>query len=141
MAIPPRRDHLTRSWVLISRGKNRFVDLLRTPNVSHHVPSSELLSERAMSKETEPCVVTETRSKELEAIPSRVRRLAANPVTPTARPVYFTTGTIPALERMWKIIPSCPIYAGGALSTISKTNTKLSRHFDQDERQIDAAPH
>ena len=89
--------------------------------VLKNVTSAELLSEQAISKETEPCVVTETRSRELEANPTHVRRLTANPVTLTARPVCFTKGTIPALERKWKIIPSCPTYAGRTLSTaISK---------------------
>ena len=68
IAIPSGRDHSTTSWVLVSRGKDRFVDELRTPNVSRNVPSSESLSEQATSKENEPCVVTETRSRELEAI-------------------------------------------------------------------------
>ena len=63
IAVPSKRDHLTTSWVLISRGKNRLVDEVTTPNVSYIVPSTELLSERSCSKETEPCDVTDTRSR------------------------------------------------------------------------------
>ena len=99
--VPSKRDHVTTFWVLIARGKNRFgrgayseCELL-----CHH---AESLSERSCSKDTEPCDVTDTRSWELEGNPSRVRRLASNPVTLTAGPVCFTKGTIPALERKWR---------------------------------------
>ena len=38
-AVPSKRDHLTPSWVLTSKGKNRVVDEVRTPNVSYIVPN------------------------------------------------------------------------------------------------------
>ena len=55
---------------------------------------------------------------------------AANPGTPTQRPMFFTKGTIPALERKWWIIPACPTYAGRTLSTaISKNGYKTGTSF------------
>ena len=82
-AVPSKRDHLTTSRVPISRGKNRFVNEVRAPNVSHIVPRAELLSEQASSKDTESCDVTDSRSRVLEA-----------------NLVNLTAGTIPACERM-----------------------------------------
>ena len=50
--------------------------------------------------------------------------------------------TTPTKERMWKLIPAHSSYIGGSLSTaISKKVTRLVRHFDQEERQSDAAVH
>ena len=99
-AVPSKRDHMTTSWVLTSRSKNRLVNEVRAP-VSHSVSSAELLSERASSKETEPCEITDTRSRKLETNPTRVAKPAANPGTPSQRPIFFTKGTIPALETKW----------------------------------------
>ena len=76
IAVPSKRDHLTTSSVLISRGKNRFVVEVRTPNVSYIVPSAELLSERSCSKDTEPCDFTDTRSRELLASGDWLRTLS-----------------------------------------------------------------
>ena len=49
-AVPSKRDLLTTSWVLTSRSKNRLVNEVRVPNVSHNVSSTELFSELASSK-------------------------------------------------------------------------------------------
>ena len=48
---PSIRDDSRTSWVLITRGKNRFFDELEDPSVSPHVPSSNLLKQQAESKE------------------------------------------------------------------------------------------
>ena len=63
IAVPPKQNLLTTSWVLIARGKNHFLDEVRTPNVSYIVPSAESLSERTCSNDTEPCDITDTRSR------------------------------------------------------------------------------
>ena len=130
-AVPSKRDFLTTFWVLTSRSKNRLVNEVRVPNVSHNVSSTELFSEQASSKETEPCEVTDTRSRKLETNPTRVGKPAANPGTLTERPVCFTKGTIPALERKWRIFLACPTYAGRTLSTgiLKMVKKKLVRHF------------
>ena len=128
--------------MLISRGRNRFVDEVRAPNVSHNVSSAEFLSEQASSKKTDLREGPDTRPRVLETKPTRVGKPEANPITLTERPVYFTKRTIPALERKRRIIPSGPTHARKYLSSaISKMVTKLVRHFDQDERQTDAAVH
>ena len=41
------------SWVVICRGKNRFVNELHVPDPGHNLTSSELLSEQAIAKEGE----------------------------------------------------------------------------------------
>ena len=58
-------------------------------------------------------------------------------------PVHlYTTRTIFTAEKKWKIIPACSSCKGGSLSTaISKIVTRLERHYDQEERQSDAAVH
>ena len=43
------------SWVVICRGKNRFVNELHIPDPGHNLASSEVLSEQAIAKEGEPC--------------------------------------------------------------------------------------
>ena len=43
------------SWVLICRGKNRYVDELHTPDSGHNLTCSELLSEQAVGEESETC--------------------------------------------------------------------------------------
>ena len=143
IAVPSKRDHLTTSSVLISRGKNRLVDEVHL-NVSYIVASTELLSERSCSKETEPCDVTDTRSRELEGNPTRARRLASSPVTLTARPVCFTKGTISALGKEVENPSRLPCVCKKNITfstAISKMVTKLVRHVDQDERQTDVAEH
>ena len=43
------------SWVVISRGKNRYVDELHLRDPGHNPTSSELLLERSIAKESELC--------------------------------------------------------------------------------------
>ena len=67
------------------------------------------------------------------------RRLVRTPsaLLPAKRPCSQRTN--PATERKWKVIHSNSSH-GGALSTaVSKMVTRLVRHYDQDERQPDAA--
>ena len=52
---PPNNPKRT-SWVLISRGKSRFVDELHIQNVRHTLTSVELLSEHENAKESELCL-------------------------------------------------------------------------------------
>ena len=69
-------------------------------------------------------------------------KLETDPANHMERPVCFTTRTIPALERNWKIILNYPSYSERSLSSsISKMVSKLIRHFDQEERQTDGAVH
>ena len=93
----------------------------------------EFLSELRKAEGSEPCLaksktsIQETGADTLSVFPSHA--------------CLFTQRTILASNRKWKVIlanSSC----GGALSTaVSKTVTRLVRHYDQDERQPDAAIH
>ena len=93
----------------------------------------EFLSELRKAEGSEPCLaksktsIQETGADTLSVFPSHA--------------CLFTQRTILASNRKWKVIlanSSC----GGALPTaVSKTVTRLVRHYDQDERQPDAAIH
>ena len=50
----PSPNQKRSSWVVICRGKNRFVDELHIPNPEHNLISSELLEKR---QEIELCLV------------------------------------------------------------------------------------
>ena len=55
IAIPSSNDSRQTSYVLISRGKSRFVDELQIPNAElRHI--AELLSERQKAEESELCL-------------------------------------------------------------------------------------
>ena len=62
----PNRPERT-SLVVMCRGKNRFVDDLHIPDPRNNLTSSELLSEQANAKESEPCS-TEMKQCSIEAI-------------------------------------------------------------------------
>ena len=100
------------SWVLISRGRSRFVDELHTPNVDHNLTSAELLSEQEISKESELCLAkSKISSQETVAVsdPGAIE-LDADLVSISPDPVYYAQGTPPTKERKWKIIPACSSY-------------------------------
>ena len=50
----PNRPETT-SWVVICKGKNRFVDELHAPDPKYNLTSSESLSEQAIAREGELC--------------------------------------------------------------------------------------
>ena len=111
-------------------------------NVRHNLTSAELLSEQENAKERKLCLAkskTGTQETGAASDPSS-RKLDADPVSFSLSPVYYTKRTIPTKERKWKLIPSHSSYTGGSLSTaISQKVTRLVRHYDQEERQSDAA--
>ena len=53
----------------------------------------------------------------------------------------FTQRTIPTTERNWKVIPANSSYGEALSIAVSKMGTRMVRHYDQDERQSDAALH
>ena len=121
----------TSSYVLISRGKNRFVDELQIPNAELR-SSTVLLSELEKAEEGDLCLaksktgILETGADTLSVFPRQA--------------CLFTQWTIPTTERKWKVIPATSSH--GALPTaVSKMVARLVRHYDQDERQPDAAIH
>ena len=97
------------------------------------------------AKESEPCLAqSRTSIQETGAAShSSTRKLDADSVSVSLSPVYlFTTGPIPTAQRKWKIIPACSSCKGGSLSTaIPKLVTRSVRHYDQEDRQSDAAVH
>ena len=102
-----------KSWVVICGGKNRCADELHLQNPGHNLTSSELLSERAIAKEGEPC------SAELEQ--SRIEETHATQFKSPTDPVYYTKEISPVRERKWNDIPACQSFNGDSLqSGISK---------------------
>ena len=128
--IPSPNDPNRTSWVLISRGKNRFVSELHIP-IQETITSSELLEER---QEIDPC--------SLEQEPSSTRETRAGQFRTLPDPICFTKEIILMEERIWKSILANEPYKYRSLSAaISKMVMRLLRHYDQDERDIDGAVH
>ena len=77
--IPSATTKDRSSWVVICRGKNRFVDesLHRDPR---HNPTSKLLLGRSIAKESEPCA-TELEQSRIEETHAQQSKIPANPVT------------------------------------------------------------
>ena len=126
VSVPSTRDPTQTCWVLISRGKNRFVNQMEDPDVSHNVPSSNLLREQANSK-------GEDNSDDDD-------RDFRRPVS------TFDPSSSSKLEKnlvvLVKIIPRKPQYEGWSLSAQnSRLPSKMVRNFDQDGRQADGAVH
>ena len=111
IAIPSKRDHLTTSSVLISRGKNRLVDEVHL-NVSYIVASTELLSERSCSKETEPCDVTDTRSRRTGGEPHSCQATGFEPCHSYCETSVFHERNHFRVGRKWRILRACPAFAG-----------------------------
>ena len=131
----------------ITKGDSQFAYESHIPN-SELRSSAELLSELQKSEGRKPCLTKpKTRNQETGAVhvtsPTSIKGdLCGTPSAFfSARRPFFTQRTIPATEKKWKVIPansSC----GGALSmAVSKIGTRMVRHYDQDERQSDAALH
>ena len=71
--IPSTTKQNRTSWVVICRGKNRYVEELHLKDPNHNPTSSELLLERSVAKESEPCStemeqsgIEETHAKQFE---------------------------------------------------------------------------
>ena len=119
VSVPSIKDHLTTSWVLISRGKNRFADEMEDPNISSDVSSVSLLKEQAESKSANASEENEKCSWKRECVtnPLSSSRLETNPVNLTEKPMCFTKRTIVAQKRKWITIPKCSRYSGWSLSS------------------------
>ena len=55
--------------------------------------------------------------------------------------LFQTKNHSPTTERKWKVIPANSSYGGALPTAVSKMVTRMVRHYDQDERQSDAALH
>ena len=128
-----RLDQKRTSWVVICRGKNRFVDELHIPDPRHNLTSSELLSEQAIAKQDEPC---STQMKQ-----SSIEETRADSVKTFSDSVLYERKCTCEKKR-WKSILAYLSFKGRPLSTaISKLAMRLVRHYDQDERETDGAVH
>ena len=118
----PNRPERT-SLVVMCRGKNRFVDDLHIPDPRNNPTSSELLSEQAIAKESEPC------STEMKQC--IIEETRADSVNNLSDPVSFTKGILSMKEKKWKSIPAYPSFKGRPLSTaISKLVMRFVRFYD-----------
>ena len=122
------------SWVVICPGKNRFVDELRLKDPGHNPASTELLRETSIAKESGPCstVLEQSRIEETRATQSKTSMV----------PVYYSKEVISVGERKWNDVPACESFKRDSLSAeISKLVMRFIHHYDQDERETDAAIH
>ena len=115
-----------------------------------HIPNAELRpSAELLSEPQEMNLAWHSRrlaSRRLVRPVSQVRLASRRLVrTPSAffqaKRDCFPQRTIPTTERKWKVIPANPSYGGALPTAVSKMVTRLARHYDQDERQPDAAIH
>ena len=118
------------------------MDEVRAPNVSHNVSSAEFLSEQASSKKTDLREGSDTRPRVPETKPTRVgnRRRTLSLLLKD----QYTSRKEPF--QRWKESGGSFLLALHMHENIfrqppQKMVTKLVRHFDQDERQTDAAVH
>ena len=88
--IPSTSTPDRNSWVVICRGKNRFVEGLHARDPGHNPTSNDLLVERSIAKESEPC------STELEQ--SRIEETHATQSKIPTNPVYHSKEVIPVGE-------------------------------------------
>ena len=94
---------------------------------------NQLLSELQKAEGREPCLaqsktsIQETGADTLAVSPSQAS--------------FFTQIPILMTERKWKVITVNSSYGGALPTAISKTVTRMVRHYDHDERQPDAAVH
>ena len=130
--IPSTTTPDRNSWVVMCRGKHRFVDELHLRDPGHNPTSNELLLERSIAKESELC------SAELER--SRIEEIHATPSKISTDPLYYSKEGILVGEGKWKDILACESFKGDSLSAeISKLVLRLVRRYDQDERETDGA--
>ena len=103
------------------RGKNRYVFELHLIHPGHNPTSSELLLERSVAKESEPC------SPELEQ--SRIEE------TQFEIPTNHSEEVILDEERKWSDIPACKSFKGDSLQA---EISKLVRRYGQENEKLTA---
>ena len=124
--IPSTTTQGRTSWVVICRGKKRYVEELHFRDPGHNPTSSELLLERSIAKEGEPC------SAEMEQ--SRIEETHAMQSEISMDTVYYPKEVILVGERKWNDIPAYKSFKGDSLQA---EISKLVRHYYQDERETD----
>ena len=112
-----------KSWAVMCRGKKRFVEELPHREPGPNPTCKELLFERSIAKECEPC------AEELEQ--SRIEETHAQQSKFPTYPVQCAKEEILVGDRKWNVIPACRSFDGDSLSAeISKLVMRLVRHYD-----------
>ena len=146
IAFPSPNDGERTSYVLLSRGKSRFVDEIHIPNGRTQIKckialwTSEIWRRRTLLDRDEdwqpgdwcgPCHkskgIKQTCADTLSISPSQAS--------------FFAQRTIPTTERKWKVFPARSSYGGALSIAVSKMVSRMVRHYDQDERQTVASLH
>ena len=119
VSVPSVKDCSRTFWVLISRGKNRFVNEIEKTDISHNVPSSNLLREQVEGENDSDDDERSFRKLYSTIDSSSSSKLETNPNILTEKPMFFTKKTILTQDRNWKIIPRNPDYSGWSLLSAS----------------------
>ena len=132
--IPSTIPSKKTSWVVIRRGRNRYVEELSHLEPGPNPTSKELLRERAVANGTE--------SSAAEMSQSRIEETHAQQELVPANPVCFVKETVPMGQWKWIDSPVNQWHQEDALSTeISKLVMRLGRLYDQDEREVVGSVH
>ena len=119
--IPSTTTQERTSWVVICRGKNRYVENLHLNDPDHNPTSSDLLLERSATKEREPG------SAEMEPSTS-IEETHAKQFEIQTTPVYnYSEEVIPIEERKWNDIPA---YKHFRVNTFEAEVSKLPMRWD-----------
>ena len=133
IAIPSPNDGEQTSYEMISRGRSRFVDESHMPKAEPR-SSAELLTECQKSEGGESCLA------QSKTCPTTNKEICADTLSITpSQASSFSQRTIPTTERKWTVIPANSSHGGALPTAVSKIVTRMVRHYDQDERQSDAA--
>ena len=123
------------SWIVICRGKNRHVDDLHLNDADHNPTCSELLLERSLAKESEPCS-TEIEHSSIEETLAKQFEIPTNTVCNSSEEL------IPIETREWNDILACKHFKGKTFEAeVSTLVMRLVRRHDQDERETEGAVH
>ena len=108
------------------RGKNRYVNELHLNDPDHNPTRSELLLERSVAKESEPCS-TEMEQCSIEETHEKQFEIQANPL------YNYSEEVILIEERKWNVILACKHFRGHPFEAeLSKLAMRLVRRHDQD---------
>ena len=107
--------------------------------------SAELLTELQKAEGRESCLghskksIQETGAAHVSSQTSIKETCADTLSVSPSQAAFFTQRTILTTERKWKVIPANSSSGEALPPAVSKMVTRMVRHYDQDERQSDAA--
>ena len=128
--IPSPSRPKMKSWVVICRGRNRFVNELHVHKPVYYNTSSELLGEEDSVKRHEPR--DKTRSHQA------LRELVRNLHGPLILRHSFPKVEFKITPRKWISITACPELKGKTFSAdVSTYVLRLVHHYEQEEQESD----